>query len=322
MGLSLLYLAVGVVLLIVSAERFVVGASALARNLRVSSLLIGLLIVGFGTSAPELTVSAIAAWQGNPGLAIGNAIGSNITNIALILGVAALLRPLAVRSTVLRRELPIMLAAMLAGWALLSNGRIDRSDGTLLLLAFFAVVYWMISVERRTRAEGLEEPLDVTAVLPAGRISNARALGWLVLGLAVLLASSRLLVWAAVDLATQLGVSDLVIGLSIVAAGTSLPELAASVAAAVKREGDIAIGNVLGSNTFNILAVLGLPGVIAPGAFAPELLRRDIPIMVILTLALFVMCYGLGTSGRINRWEGGLLLAAFVGYQWLLFGGA
>ena len=318
MTASLIYLAIGLVLLILSAERFVFGASALARNLRVSPLLVGVIIVGFGTSMPEMLVSAIAAWQGSPGLAIGNAIGSNITNIALILGVAALIRPLAVHSMVLRRELPILLAAMLTGWVLLSNGRIDRPDGVLLLVAFAGMLYWMVSVARSARAEGIDGFEEVVG--GAATVSNGRALLWLLLGLAVLLASSRLLVWAAVDMAEAWGVSDLVIGLTVVAVGTSLPELASSVAAAIKREDDIAIGNVVGSNTFNTLAVLGLPGVIAPGAFAPEVLTRDVPIMVLLTVALFAMAYGPAAGGRINRVEGGVLLAAFVGYQWLLFG--
>jgi cation:H+ antiporter len=321
-ALSVVYLVLGLVLLIASAERFVFGASVVARNLRVSPLLIGVVIVGFGTSAPEILVSSLAAWRGNPGLSIGNAIGSNITNIALILGLAAVIRPLAVQSTVLRRELPILLAANLTGWVLLSNGRIDRLDGVLLLVAFGVMMYWMISVARRGRVEGV----DLDLVLPrppeeSERVSNLRAAVWLLAGFVVLLASSQMLVAGAVDLAEHFGVSDLVIGLTIVAIGTSLPELAASVAAALKKEDDIAIGNVVGSNTFNSLAVLGLPGVIAPGAFAPEVLTRDVPFMVILTMALFAMGYGLGTSGRINRIEGSILLAAFAGYQWLVFGG-
>jgi cation:H+ antiporter len=316
MMFSVLYLLVGVGVLIFAAERFVFGASALARNLRVSPLVIGVIIVGFGTSAPELLVSGLAAWQGQTGLAIGNAIGSNIANIALVLGAAALIRPLGVDSMVLRRELPILLAAMMIGWVLLSNGRIDRVDGVLLILALAGVLYWMISVARRGRAEGFDIALPLD---PVDRVSNLRAALWLVLGLALLLGSSRLLVWAAVDLAEWFGVSDLVIGLTVVAIGTSLPELAACVSAALKREDDIAIGNILGSNTFNTLAVLGLPGLIAPGPFAPEVLTRDVPIMVVLTVALFVMAYGFGSSGRINRLEGGTLLLAFAGYQWLLF---
>jgi cation:H+ antiporter len=318
--LLLLYLLLGLILLIASAERFVFGACALAQNLRVSPLLIGVVIVGFGTSAPELLVSGIAAWQDKSGLAIGNAIGSNITNIALILGVAALIRPLAVHSLVLRRELPILLAAMLICWVLLSNGRIDRLDGILLLLAFVAMMYWMISVARGSRSDGID-PLAAPFPVDTAGISNVRAVAWLVVGLVVLLASSRLLVWASVELAERWGVSDLIIGLTVVAVGTSLPELATSAAAAFRRMDDIAIGNVVGSNTFNTLAVLGLPGVIAPGPFAPEVLTRDVPIMVMLTLALFAMGYGLGNSGRINRLEGATLLASFAGYQWLLFGG-
>lgn len=314
---SLLFLAAGLLLLIGSAERFVFGASALARHLRISSLLIGVVVVGFGTSAPELLISTMAAWDGKPGLAIGNAIGSNISNIALILGAVAVIRPLTVRSTVLRNELPIMLAAMLTGWVLLSNGRIDRLDGVLLLAAFAATMYWMIAMARRAREDGGQA---LAAPDPAGAaVSLGRAVAWLVVGLVVLLASSRLMVSAAEDLAAQLGVSELVIGLSIVAVGTSLPELAAATAAAVKREGDMAIGNVLGSNTFNTLAVLGLPGLIAPGPFEPAVLTRDVPIMVVLTVALFAMGYGFGGPGRINRIEGSVLLASFVGYQWLLF---
>jgi len=317
--LIVLCLVGGLALLIASAERFIYGASALARNLRISPLVIGVVIVGFGTSAPELLVSGLAAHQGKSGLSIGNAIGSNITNIALILGAAALFRPLTVHSMVLRRELPILLAAMMIGWVLLSNGRIDRLDGILLLLALCGVLYWMISVARRARDDGLD-PLAVASLEDVGRVSNRAAVAWLVIGLVVLLASSRLLVWAAVELAEVFEVSDLVVGLTVVAIGTSLPELAASITASIKREDDLAIGNVVGSNTFNTLAVLGLPGVIAPGPFLPEVLTRDVPVMVILTLALFVMAYGYGNAGRVNRWEGGVLLLCFCGYQALLFG--
>lgn len=318
MTLLLLALVAGLVMVIVAAERFVYGASALAHNLRISPLVIGVVVAGFGTSAPELLVSSIAAWEGKSGLAIGNAIGSNITNIALVLGLTAVVRPLSVHSQVLRRELPILLAAMLICWVLLTNGQIDRLDGVLLLTAFIAVVSWIISVTRRSRA-GSDDPLAARPPDDRGRIGNGRAVGWLLLGLLVLLGSSRLLVWAASDLAALWGVSDLVIGLTVVAIGTSLPELATSTAAAWKGLDDLALGNVVGSNTFNTLAVLGLPGLIAPGPFAPEVLTRDLPVMVLLTVALFVMGYGLGNAGRINRLEGSILLIGFLGYQWLLF---
>jgi cation:H+ antiporter len=319
--LTVLYLLVGLVVLILAAERFIHGAAALARNLRVAPLLIGVIVIGFGTSAPEMLVSGIAAWQGNAGLAIGNAIGSNITNIALILGVAALIRPVEVHSSVLKRELPILLSAVLAGWVLLSNGRIDRLDGIFLLVAFAVMLYWMVMVALRDRSDGLDPMAEAFVDEPQRRISNAAALAWLGIGLIALLGSSRLLVWAAVDLAEALGVSDLVIGLTVVAVGTSLPELAASVLAAIKKEDDLAVGNIVGSNTFNTLAVLGLPGIIAPGPFAPEVLTRDVPSMVMLTLVLFAMAYGFKGPGRINRLEGGMLLTAFLGYQWLVFGG-
>jgi cation:H+ antiporter len=318
--LPLLYLVAGLILLILSAERFIFGASALANNLRISPLLIGVIVVGFGTSAPEIMVSAIAAFQGNPGLAIGNAIGSNITNIALILGVAALVRPMAVHSSVLKRELPVLLAAVLAGWVLLSNGRIDRLDGVLLLVAFMIMIYWMVLVAVRGRGDSPDILETEFAIEIPGQVSNTRAVFWLVAGLLVLLGSSRLLVTSAVEVATMIGVSDLIIGLTVVAVGTSLPELAASVMAAIKKEDDIAVGNIVGSNTFNTLAVLGLPGLIAPGPFPPEVLTRDIPIMVLLTLVLFGLAYGFRGAGRINRPEGVFLLTTFVGYQWLLFG--
>lgn len=317
--MPVLYLVVGLVLLIVSAQRFVLASSTLARSLRVPPLVIGVIIVGFGTSAPELIVSGFAAWQGKPGLAIGNAIGSNITNIALILGIAALIRPLSVASEVLHRELPILLAAMLVGWVLLSNGRIDRLDGWLLMLSLGAIGYWMIQVAARNRKN---DDMSLLGQRPASRDgqSTLSMVLWILASLTVLVLSSRLLVWAAVDIAEVMGVSELVIGLTVVAVGTSLPELAASVTAALHGEDDIAVGNVVGSNTFNTLAVLGLPGIIAPGPFAAEVLTRDVPIMVVLTVAMFAMSYGSGNQGRINRAEGLLLLASFFGYQWLLFG--
>lgn len=320
MLVTIAFLIGGLLALILSAERFIFGAAAVARNFRVSPLLIGVIVVGFGTSAPELMVSSISAFQGNPGLAIGNAIGSNITNIALILGVAALIRPVEVHSTVLKRELPILLAAVLAAWALLSNGQLDRLEGSLLLLAFAVMIYWMVMIAVKQRGDTPDILETEFAIEMPHNVSNLVAIFWLLVGLVVLLISSRVLVWAAVELATTLGVSDLVIGLTIVAIGTSLPELAASMMAAIKKEDDIAVGNIVGSNTFNTLAVLGLPGLIAPGPFPPEVLTRDMPIMVVLTLVLFGMAYGFrGGPGRIRRGKGALLVTVFIGYQWLLF---
>ena len=307
----------GFVFLVWGADRFVVGAAATARNLGVSPLIIGLTIVGFGTSAPEMLVSGVAAWEGNPGLAVGNAIGSNITNIALILGLTALITPLAVNSRMLKRELPILTAAMLAGLALLLDGELSRLDGTLLLTGLLAMVIWMVRTSLKDRDSdplGTEFSEEIPTDMPMGR-----ALFWVGAGLLVLLLSSRLLVWGAVEIAQALGVSDLIIGLTIVALGTSLPELAASVVSALKGEPDIAIGNVIGSNLFNLLAVLGIPGVLSPLLIDSAVLTRDYPVMIGLTVAFFLMAYGFRCPGRINRVEGGFLLACYVGYQTLLY---
>lgn len=307
----------GFVFLVWGSDRFVVGAAATARNLGVSPLIIGLTIVGFGTSAPEMLVSGVAAWEGNPGLAVGNAIGSNITNIALILGLTALITPLAVNSRMLKRELPILTATMLAGLVLLLDGTLSRLDGTLLLLGLLAMVIWMVRTSLKDRGSdplGAEFSEEIPTGMPMGR-----ALFWVGVGLLVLLLSSRLLVWGAVGIAQALGVSDLIIGLTIVALGTSLPELAASVMSALKGEPDIAVGNVIGSNLFNLLAVLGIPGLISPLVIGSEVLTRDYPIMIGLTVMFFLMAYGFRGPGRINRLEGGLLLACYAGYQTLLY---
>ena len=307
----------GFVFVVWGADRFVTGAAAVARNLGVAPLIIGLTIVGFGTSAPEMLVSAVAAWEGNPGLGIGNALGSNITNIGLILGVTALIAPLDVHSGTLRREFPVLLVIMLLTLIFLMDGELGRLDGLLLLAGMGLMVYWMVVLGLRSRG-GDPISKEYDAEIPAG-MPMGRALFWLAVGLAVLLASSKVLVWGAVAIAHHFGVSDLVIGLTIVAIGTSMPELAASVMSALKHEHDVAIGNVIGSNMFNLLAVLGLPGVIRPGEVPPEALSRDYPVMIGMTLALYATAFGVGGRGRINRWEGALLLAGFIGYEAYLY---
>jgi cation:H+ antiporter len=301
-----------------SADRFVDGAAALARALGVRPLVAGLVVVGFGTSAPELLVSGIAAWDGNPGLALGNAVGSNIANVALVLGVAALARPLAVRSVILRRELPVPLAAMLLCLFLLMDGRLGRADGLILLATFVLVLFATVWIALRERGR----PADPIAAeyaerLPAD-VSVSRALVRVAVGLVLLVAASRVLVWSASGIAGWFGLSDLVIGLTVVALGTSLPELAASVAAARKDQPDIALGNVVGSNTFNTLVAVGIVGLIGPGAVDAHLLFRDFPVMIGLMLALFVMAYGFGREGRITRPEGATLVLAFAAYLALL----
>lgn len=317
MLLPILAVLAGFVALTWGADRFVLGAAATARNLGVPTLVIGLTVVGFGTSAPEVLVSATAAWDGNTSLAIGNAIGSNITNIALVLGATAVIMPLRVHSGVLRREFPVLMAVTLFTLALLTDGRLDRHDGLLLLAGLAVMLYWMVNIGLRARQS---DPIqsEYATEIPAA-MAPGLALLWLLVGLAVLLLSARLLVWGAVEIAVALGVSDLVIGLTVVAIGTSLPELAASVVSALRHEHDIAIGNIIGSNMYNLLAVLGLPGLIHPDTFPAEVLMRDFPVMIVLTLGLFAAAYGFRGAGQITRYEGAALLAAFAGYQWLLF---
>ena len=316
MLLNSLAILAGLAVLVWGADRFISGAAALANNLGVSSMMIGLTIVGFGTSAPEILVSAMASIDGNPGLAIGNAIGSNIANIGLILGVTALITPLSVHSGVLKREYPLLLAISLISLALMWDGTLDRFDGIILVILLIVILSWMI----RSARTGATDPIagEFDAEIPHD-IPTQKAVISLVIGLVALLASSRALVWGAANVATALGISEVVIGLTIVAVGTSLPELAASIASALKGEHDIAIGNVIGSNLYNILAVLSLPGLIAPGRFPPEVLYRDQPTMIGLTIMLFLMGYGFGKAGRINRFEGLVLLCLFIGYQSLLF---
>ncbi|ERS11841.1 sodium:calcium antiporter [Marinobacter sp. EN3] len=302
----------GLALLVWSADRFVEGSAATAGHFGMPPLLIGMVVVGFGTSAPEMVVSALAAYQGNPGLALGNAYGSNITNIALILGITAVIAPIAVHSQVMRKELPILALVTLAAAWLLFDGELSRLDAAGLLVLFALLLGWSIWSGMRKTDDAFATEMD--AELAAHPMPIRKAILWLVVGLVLLIISSRVLVWGAVDLATRFGVSDLVIGLTIVAIGTSLPELASSIIAARKGEHDLALGNILGSNLFNTLAVVGIAGSIAPMAVANEVLMRDIPVMVGLTLALFVLGYGFRGPGRINRVEGAGLLAVFVGY--------
>ena len=318
MWIELLAIAAGFALLTWSAGRFVEGASAIAWHLDIPPLVIGLTVVSIGTSAPEIVFSGIAAWQGKAALAVGNAIGSNIINTSLILGAGALVRPLTVHSSIVRRELPVMLLVMGLVYLLLIDQVLGRIDGVLLLSGMAAVLYWITRVGIRTQA--LRDPMgqEYAQELPTG-LGIGQASLRLVVGALVLLASSRLLVWAAASIATKLGISDLIIGLTIVALGTSLPELAATVMSALKKEDDIAIGNIIGSNIFNLLAVLGLPGLIHPEPLDPLVLTRDYPVMVGLTLAMFFMSYGFRRPGRLNRVEGALLVLAYGAYQTLLY---
>jgi cation:H+ antiporter len=312
MTLPLLSIIFGLILLVWSADRFVEGSAFTARHFGMPPLLIGMVIVGFGTSAPEMAVSALAASQGNPGIALGNAYGSNITNIALILGLTALISPIAVHSQVLRKELPILIAVTaLAAWQLW-DGEITRTDAWVLLAVFAGLMAWSIVEGMRKKGDALG--VEIEQELVAHAMTLRWAVIWLVIGLLLLIVSSRLLVWGAVEIAQAFGVSDLIIGLTIVAIGTSLPELASSIIAARKGEHDIALGNILGSNLFNTLAVVGISGMIKPLAVEPEILTRDVMMMAVLTVSLFIFGYGFRSMGRINRVEAIVLLAAYFGY--------
>lgn len=316
MLLAGLAVVLGLVVLVWSADRFVEGAAATAQHFSVPPLLIGMVVIGFGTSAPEMVVSAISAAQGNPGIALGNAYGSNIANIALILGVTALISPVLVGSSILRKELPILLGITLLAAYQVWDGQITRLDAIVLLVVFFLVMGWMIwsSLKKGadTTVDALEQNNNLTLKL---------AIMWLVIGLLLLVASSRLLVWGAVEIAQGFGISDLIIGLTIVAIGTSLPELASSVAAARKGEHDMALGNILGSNLFNTLAVVGIAGVIHPLGFGPEVFSRDAMVMLFLTLALFVLGYGYKKQGYINRYAGAALVTCYFAYTLYLVTG-
>lgn len=313
MTLAFIAIFIGLMLLVWSAERFVDGAAATATHAGMSPLLIGMLVVGFGTSAPEMVVSAMAAIDGNPELALGNALGSNIVNTGLILGVTALIAPIMVQSVIVKKELPLLLVISLLLGIQLLDGSLTRVEAAILLVGFIGLIIW--SIYTGTKQNDSQETKQ------RADLSLTTAIIWLVTGLILLVISSRILVWGAVTIAQSLGVSDLIIGLTVVALGTSLPELAASVVAARKGEHDIAIGNIVGSNMFNILAVVGIAGMVSPiSEMSAEVLSRDWPVMLSMTLALFFMAFGFGRQGRINRLEGaGLLLAYSIYTGYLIF---
>ena len=322
MILPIVAVVLGLGILVWSADKFVDGAVGVARFCGMSTLLIGMVVVGFGTSAPEMVVSALSAMQNAPELALGNAYGSNIANIALILGVTAVISPVIVVRKALKRDLPVLIAVTALSVFLVSDGSITRMDGMILLLVFALVMGFNIWNEMRQKAvaggAAESEPQE------GEPLSLGKSVFWLVLGLALLVASSRALVWGAVEIARALGVSDLLIGLTIVAVGTSLPELASSIAAARKGENDLAIGNIIGSNLFNTLLVVGIAATIAPmHSFSASILSRDLPVMAVLTV-LFLL-FGLPVRkkrldanghriGRINRLEGATFLAIYIGY--------
>ncbi|MFK4048608.1 calcium/sodium antiporter [Acinetobacter venetianus] len=302
----------GLVLLVWSADKFIDGASATASHFGMPPLLVGMVIVGFGTSAPEIVVSVMAAIDGNPGLALGNAYGSNIANIALILGVTVLIQPIMVHSTVVRKELPLLLLVTGICIFQIFDGVLSRNDAIIMLLMLVLYMGWTIWQGMRNQSDVLSHEFDHQ--LQEKEVPLKTSIFQLIFGLIVLVISSRLLVWGAVEIAQAFGVSELIIGLTVVAVGTSLPELASSIAAARKGELDIAIGNVIGSNMFNTLAVVGLAGVIHPTIVPPEVLQRDMVVMGTLTLSLLLFTLSFKGQGRIGRVKGSIWLFSFVAY--------
>ncbi len=304
---------VGLILLIWGADRFVHGAAATARNLGVAPLMIGLTIVAFATSAPEILVSIVAASRGESDLAIGNAIGSNIANIGLVLGAVALLRPIELKSATLRREMPALLAVSLLTVALFLDSYLARIDGFVLLTGLVIVVIWLVRLGIRSSST---DPLqaDFEAEIPTGQ-SMKVAVIWLIVGLVALLFGADFLVDGAINIARAVGVSEMVIGITLVAVATSLPELAVSLVSAIKGEYGIAIGNIVGSNIFNLLAVIGVAAAIQPAALPPSVLSLHLFVMVAFTLVLFAMTYEYDGRGVITRYEGFALLMAFLAYN-------
>jgi cation:H+ antiporter len=302
----------GLVLLIWGADRFVHGASATARNMGFAPLLIGLTIVAFATSAPEILVSVVAATRGEPGLAFGNAIGSNIANIGLVLGVTALVRPIPLESATLRREMPALLAVSLLTVSLFLDSRLSRPDGIVMLTGLAIVMIWFVRLGIRS-ADTDPIKMDYEAEIPKD-VSTKMAFIWLVVGLGVLLLGAGWLVDGSIGIAQSLGVSEVVIGITIVAVGTSVPELAVSLVSALRGEYGLAIGNIVGSNIFNLLAVIGIAATIHPATVAPSVLSLHIFVMVAFTLVLFAMTYDYDGKAMLSRMEGVALLAAYIAY--------
>ncbi len=322
MLLYILAILTGFTLLIWSADRFVDGSIAIANYLGIPSLIVGMVIVGFGTSAPEMVVSGTAALSGNAGMGIGNAIGSNIANIGLVLGATALVTQLPVQSRIIRRDIPILIVAECVAYYLLAKDGFGRTDGIILLGGLILILGWMVYSTKKSSSHTLP-PIEQTAATlpldPSTQENDKKTMVWAVIGLILLLISSQILVYGASGVAEYFGISDLVIGLTIVAIGTSLPELAASITSALKGETDLAIGNIVGSNLFNILGVLALPALLAPGTPPIEAIYRDMPVMAALTFLLFIFILSNKKESLLTRWKGIILLSGFIAYTVLLY---
>jgi cation:H+ antiporter len=312
--LPIIALLSGFVLLIWSADEFTENGAKIANIFKVSPLIIGLLIFGFGTSAPEMLVSGLAAMNGNTGLSIGNAVGSNIFNIALVLGVSAIISPIEVQGNILRKEWIFLMVATLVAGLLLLDLRLDVFDGFILLALLFLFLGYTFRESKKSQNHEFDE-----FAKKIDKSETVKTWVMLVIGLIVLISSAKLVVWGGVAIAQAFGVSDLIIGLTVVALGTSLPELAVSIASVLKKQYEMVVGNVIGSNLFNTIAVLAIPGFIHPSDVAPEVMTRDYPVMLLLTVLLFAVSYKFGKKHIINRFEGVFLVSIFSLYMWKLF---
>lgn len=306
----------GFAVLIWGADRFVDGAANIATNLGISPLIVGLTIVSFSTSAPEMLIATLASFDGAPALGIGNAIGSNIANIGLVLGITIVVSPLAVHSDILKREFPILAFIMALAVLLMWDYELGHFDGIVLFSGFIITLFGMAYLAvRNSKNDPLEHEFEQK--FSDTKITTAQAIINFVIGLIALLIGSKALVWGATGIATFLGVSELIIGLTIVAIGTSLPELVASIIAALKNQHDIAVGNIIGSNMFNIVAVLAMPGLIHPSPLDPNILHRDIPVMMGLFIMLYLFALT-GKNGQIGRQAGIAMLVVYIAYNVLL----
>ena len=317
MGLAIIAVIIGLAILVWSADTFIDGATSLAVRFNMPSFLIGVIILGIGTSAPELVVSALAALSGSPDIALGNAYGSNIINITLVLGMTALISPIIIRSDVIRYDLMLLIAVTALAAIQLHDGNLSLMDGIVLIMALVSVLLIQIFLSLRSNKDKVELPEELAA---KQEVNVLKSFGALILGLSLLIASSRAIVWGAVELATLWGMSELLIGLTIVAIGTSLPELVASVAAARRGEHDMALGNVIGSNLFNTLGVVGVAAIIKPiQNIDPQIVSRDMLVVGLVTVLLFILAIiAFRLQGEMKHGSGVVLILTFIFYSvWL-----
>lgn len=317
--LPAILLMIGLVLLVWSSDIFIDGAASTAIHLNVSPLIIGVVVLGFGTSAPEILVAILASLDNSPGLAIGNVVGSNIANIGLVLGITAIVSPIVIKSSLLKREFPIVLAISFIGILLMLDNDLDFTDGIILIALLFIVMTWMIRANKQMDPSDplAEETVEEIEDMPD--MSLKKAIIFLIAGLVVLMISAKMMVWGATEIAEYFHVPDVIIGLTIVAIGTSLPELAAAITAARKGEADLMIGNILGSNLFNLLAVMSMPALLAPSVIENTTLVIDYPVMLALTLVMLLVALPRKGKAVITKFEGVLLLGSFIAYMVLLY---